>query len=173
MLHAAFICQIQPLDPCLTSFVTHAEPALNGKARGVHVKMLQELKGLCGHHRMTIGSFATNGDGGCDHLHEAQSKLNMQMFMESQDVPSTQYDRPMSDFLYLLKRARYRMVKKIRMVVGLKITTFELPLQTLIELIGNDLPAVVFGDDPVTKMYDSLPMVPFRVAVLQKLSQAW
>jgi hypothetical protein len=48
------------------------------------------------------------------------------------------------------------------MTLGLKTDTAELNLEKLIEVIGSDLPAVAFGDEPVTKMHDSLPMALFR-----------
>jgi hypothetical protein len=69
---------------------------------------------------MTIGAFATDGDPGYDKLHEAQSERNMAAFLDYGRwvIPLTQHFRPISDILHLLKRARYRMLKKIWMVLG-------------------------------------------------------
>jgi hypothetical protein len=47
-----------------------------------------------------------------------------------------------------------------------------LSLSRLVRLLGNDLTAVIFSDDPVTKMHDSLPMVLFRFEIPVKLYQA-
>jgi hypothetical protein len=48
----------------------------------------------------------------------------------------------------------------------------ELYLQHLIDLLRDDLSPIVFSDDPITKMYDSLPMVLFRFEILLKLYEA-
>jgi cytochrome c oxidase assembly factor CtaG len=58
------------------------------------------------------------------------------------------------------------------MVVGLDLASPELSLGNLVSLLGDDLPAVVLSDDPITKMYDSLPMVLFRFEILVKLYEA-
>jgi hypothetical protein len=47
-----------------------------------------------------------------------------------------------------------------------------LSLEELVLLLGEDLPAVVFSDDPITKMHASLPMVLFHFESLVKLSEA-
>jgi hypothetical protein len=64
------------------------------------------------------------------------------------------------------------MPKKIRMVVGLDSNSIELDLQRLIDLLRNDLSPIVFSDDPINKMYDSLPQVLFRFEILLKLYEA-
>jgi hypothetical protein len=58
------------------------------------------------------------------------------------------------------------------MVVGLRQDSPELSLGSLIHLIRDDLLAVVFSDEPVTKMHDSLPMVLFRFEIRVKLYEA-
>jgi hypothetical protein len=64
------------------------------------------------------------------------------------------------------------MLKKIRMVVGLDGNSIELDLQRLIDLLCDDLSPIVFSDNPITKMYDSLPMVLFRFEIILKLYEA-
>jgi hypothetical protein len=64
------------------------------------------------------------------------------------------------------------MLKKMRMVVGLGRNSIKLDLQRLIDLLRDDLSPFVFSDDPITKMYDSLPMVLFRFEILLKLCEA-
>jgi hypothetical protein len=70
------------------------------------------------------------------------------------EMPSKRHYRALSDLLHILKRAP------------------ELSLCRLVRLLGDDLPAVVFSDDPVIKMHDSLLMVPFRFEILVKLYNA-
>jgi hypothetical protein len=172
VLHAAFVYQVQPLDPHLSPFVIYAQPARDGKARDAQTEALRQLKELIGRRRITIGGFATDGDPGYNELHKAQSERNMQTFVRFSDVPRARHYHPISDILHILKRARYRMVKKVPMVVGLETDTAELRLERLIGIIGNDLPSVVFSDDPITKMHDSLPIALFRFGILQELYEA-
>jgi hypothetical protein len=63
-------------------------------------------------------------------------------------------------------------LKRITIAAGLKTDTAELNLEKLIEVIGGDLPAVAFRDEPVTKMHDSLSMAWFRFQILLKLYEA-
>jgi hypothetical protein len=58
------------------------------------------------------------------------------------------------------------------MVVGLRHDSPELSLGSLIYSIRDDLRAVVFSDEPVTKMDDSLPIALFRFEILVKLYEA-
>jgi hypothetical protein len=58
------------------------------------------------------------------------------------------------------------------MVVGLDGNLIELDLQRLSDLLRDDLSPIVFNDDPITKMYDSLPMVLFHFEILLKPSEA-
>jgi hypothetical protein len=64
------------------------------------------------------------------------------------------------------------MVNEIPMTIDLESTTSELKFDTLVERIGDDLSAIIFSNDPIRKMRDSLPMALFRFEVLEKLSEA-
>jgi hypothetical protein len=59
------------------------------------------------------------------------------------------------------------------MAVGLNPDPPKLPLGNLISLLGGDLPAIVFSDDPIAKMHDSIPMVLFRFGILVKPSETY
>jgi hypothetical protein len=82
------------------------------------------------------------------------------------EIPHKQQYHLISDILHILKRMQYRMLKQPPMVFGLQQDSPELSQCSLIHLIGGDLPAVVFGDELITKMQDSLPMVLFRFEIL-------
>jgi hypothetical protein len=122
---------------------------------------------------MTIGAFATDGDLGYDTIHEAQRELNMIAFWRNHDISMWQHFRGLSDILHLLKCARYRILKKITMVVGLETDTAQRSLERFIEVIGGDFPAVVFSDEQVTKMHDLLPMALFRLEILLRPYESW
>jgi hypothetical protein len=151
--HAVFVFEIQPLDPGFRPFLIFSPPAADGKAREQHGQPLQELKVVCGRECITIGAFATDGDSGYDEVHEMQARWNLKLFITNPvEMPSKRHYRELSDLLHILKRIRYRMLKEPPMVVGLEASSPELSLSRLVRLLGDDLPAVLFSDDPVTKM---------------------
>jgi hypothetical protein len=64
------------------------------------------------------------------------------------------------------------MLKKRQMMVGLDSNLIELDLQRPIDLLRDGLSPIVFSDDPITKIYDSLPIFLFRFEILLKLYEA-
>jgi hypothetical protein len=58
------------------------------------------------------------------------------------------------------------------MVVGLDGNSIELDFQRLIDLLRDDLSQIIFGDDLIAKMYDSLLMVLFHFEIRLKLYEA-
>jgi hypothetical protein len=102
-----------------------------------------------------------------------QARWNLELFiMNPAKMPNKRHYHALSDLLYILKHVRYCMLKEPPMVIGLETSSLELSLSRLVRLLGDDLPAVVFSDYPVTKMHDSLPMVLFRFEILMKLYEA-
>jgi hypothetical protein len=57
------------------------------------------------------------------------------------------------------------------MIVGFKPDSPASALGNLVGLLGDDLLAVVFSDEPITKMHDSLPMFLFRFEILMKFCE--
>jgi hypothetical protein len=88
------------------------------------------------------------------------------------EMPSKQHYRAISDLLHLLKRTHCRALKNLPMVVGLGPDSPELSIGNLVGLLGNNLPAVVFSDGPITRVHDSLPTVLFRFEILVKLYES-
>jgi hypothetical protein len=64
------------------------------------------------------------------------------------------------------------MLKQPPMLVGLRQDSPELSVGSLIHLIRDDLPALVFSHEPVTKLHDSLLMFLFPFEILVKLYEA-
>jgi hypothetical protein len=172
VIESAFVFQIQPLNPNLSPFVVYAQPKVDGKARHEQVELLKSLKVLCGQQRITIGAFATDGDARYDVVHNQQSEHNLREFEKTFDTPCTRKYRAISDVMHMLKRARYRMLKTPPMAIGLNISDPTLELPALKMLFLGVLPPVVFCDDPITKMHDSLPMLLFRFETLIKVYEA-
>jgi hypothetical protein len=98
-------------------------------------------------------------------------------------TPLKQHYHLISDLPHLLKPGCDRMPKSASMVVGFDTSSQELKLEHLIVLLVDDLSPIVFSDDPITKMYDSLPIVlgpifrplnPVKQGnVAQKCSNGW
>jgi hypothetical protein len=82
-------------------------------------------------------------------------------------MPNKQYHRAIVNRLHLLKRG-LSSAEEPPMIVGLNSDSPELVLGNLVGSLGDDLPAVVFSNDPITKTHNSLPMVLFRFEILVK-----
>jgi hypothetical protein len=172
ILIVRFVCATLDVGHPIEPFVIFAQPVRDRKTRFPHVEALKVLRERCSHCRLAIGVFATDGDSGYDAIHQTQSKLNMAAFRRNHDISLAQHFRAILDIFHLFKRARYRLLKKITITLDLKTDTAELNLEKLSEMIGSNLPAVVFSDEPVTKMHDSLSMALFRFQILLKLFKA-
>jgi hypothetical protein len=86
-------------------------------------------------------------------------------------MPSNQHYRAISDPFHF-RNHPLSSADDPSIVIGLDQDSPELSLGNLVGLLGNDLPAVVFSDDPITKMHDSLLMALFRFEILVKLYEA-
>jgi hypothetical protein len=107
-----------------------------------------------------------------DPVHEAEARWNLELFKKNElESPSKQHDCAISDLLYLLRRA-LSSTEEFPVVVRLDPDSPELSRANLVGLFDKSLPAVVFSDDPITKMHDSLPTVVFRFEILVKLYEA-
>jgi hypothetical protein len=172
VLQAAFVYQLQPLDPNLETCILFVHAAPDGKARKNELDTLLRIRDICSRQHLTVGAFATDADSGYDPAHEKFHAELATYFHKGFDVPLLQKFRPISDILHILKRARYWMLKNPPMVIGMDPTAPALDVQVLRDLFRGDLPSIVFCDDPITKMHDSLPMVLFRFECLVKLHEA-
>jgi hypothetical protein len=106
VLTAAFIFQIQSLNPGLQPFLIFVQPAKDGTARGDQTALLTTLKEICGQGRITVGGFARDGDTAYDAFHEEQTAWNLAFFRKNPtDIPVKRHYRAFSDILHLLKRA--------------------------------------------------------------------
>jgi hypothetical protein len=99
--------------------------------------------------------------------------LSLEFFRKNpSDIPVTRRYCAISDILHLLKRAPYRMLKNIIMVIGITTDSGDLILQQLIDLRRDHLSPIVFSNDPIIKIHDFLPMLLFRFEILLKLDEA-
>jgi hypothetical protein len=106
VLTAAFVFQIQPLNPGLQLFLIFAQPAKDGKVRGDQTALLTTLNEICGPRRITVGGFAKDGDPAYGAFHEGQATRNLVLFRKNPiDILLKRHYRAFSDIFHLLKRA--------------------------------------------------------------------
>jgi hypothetical protein len=84
-------------------------------------------------------------------------------------MPNKHHYRAIFDLLHLLNHPRYRALKNPQSSSASTQTLQNHHFAILLLILGDDLPAVVFSDDPITTMHDSLSMVLFRFEILVKL----
>jgi hypothetical protein len=89
VLHAAFVFQVQPLDPDLRPFIALAQPAADGNAREQRALLLQDLTVIYGRERFAIGDFVTDGDSGYDPVHKTKTRWNCSRRMSQRCLASS------------------------------------------------------------------------------------
>jgi hypothetical protein len=114
----------------------------------------------------------TDVDSEYDLIHEKQTEMNSREFERTHDVPRVQKYRVLLDVLHLLKGTRHRTLKGPAMIVRLEVTSRDLTHQTWKTLLARDIPPIVFSEDPVTKMQNSLPIILFRFETRLELYEA-
>jgi hypothetical protein len=75
-----FVFHVQSLRRDLPPVIVYAEPATDGIAQAREVDLSQSLKLTASRMSMTVGIFATDGDSGCDLIHEKKSEINCRAF---------------------------------------------------------------------------------------------
>jgi hypothetical protein len=113
--------------------------------------------------------FAVDGDTQYDAIHSEHDQSNRHVFEVSGSLASARKFRMISDPLHFFKRVRSRLTKPTPMVLRLAEDSTELDLDILIDVLGADVPSIVFSDAQITTMHDSLPMVSFRSQHLMTL----
>jgi hypothetical protein len=172
VIQAAFIWQIQPLDPDVKPLVFYAQTSRDGKARQEHIDMIEVLVREGFRRHVTLSIVAADGDNGYNHLHDQQYEWHLRNCPWPFGPVLIRRRRLMCDPLHLLKRVRYRMLKGTAMVLGFHDSAPRLDLEAIKELLKDLLPPVVFSDDQLTKMHDSLPIQLFRFNVLWRIFEA-
>jgi hypothetical protein len=172
VFQAAFVFNLQPINPGIPSLVLYAALCEEGKARQTEVEIVYALRAICSQEHITLGAFAVDGDTQYEPIHSKQDESNRFIFQSLGTIPTTQKFRIICDPLHLLKRVRYRLTKPTPMVIGFSEDSLELNLSALKELLGLNLPEVIFCDAQITKMHDSLPIVLFRFQHLLSILDA-
>jgi hypothetical protein len=183
---AFFAFQMQPLDPDLPCSLLHLVPKENGKGDDNIVTTLQSLANrLNRSFGFEVVGYAYDGDKCFNGLHAqyaaewgqrmpygAWDLLNSQDCSEISDSIFAPTDSPASvgDPLHLLKRIRYRMVRRQAFSVAwgresARLITFSLRRIRESQVCSS----LVFVDSKVSKMHDSLPLELFSQRTLSNI----
>lgn len=167
---AAFAFQLQPLNPKNNNLLLHIQPDTNGKADHEQVCTLNHIRDIVKNQKIVIKGFAFDGDNAYSQLHiDYFNSYCLNVLNNEDSFSKCRKDkcRIISDPLHLLKRARYRLLKignGTSMICGFSMDSAVIDLNLIQEYL--DLPPVVFSDNQLTKMHDSLPITLFSMRSL-------
>ena len=169
IVKAGFVFQIQPYNVRYKPFVVHIKPSPNGKASDEIVELLYKIRDVVKNRRITIKSFAFDGDNAYKQLHVMYFESYIHKVLESNRVSesNTKVLRIVSDYLHLLKRLRYRLLSSI-LHAGFNESSGKIiieELQSILDGMGD----VVWCNESYTKMHDKLPLELFKTENLLKL----
>jgi hypothetical protein len=172
VFQAAFVFQLQPMNPAIPSLVSYAAPREDSKAQQTELNIVHDLRAICSQEYIILNAFAVNGDTQDDPMHSDQDLSNRFVFQSLDVMPTIRKLRVICDARHLLDQVKYRLTKVTPMVIALSKNSHHPNLCAPRELLGSNLRDVMFSDTQRTKIYDSLPMIFFRFQHLILLMDA-
>ena len=172
IVKSGVVFQIQPYNVVYKPFVVHIRPSTNGKASEEIVDLLYRIKDTVKNRRITIKSFAFDGDNAYKQLHTMYFESYIHKVLKSNQI-NTSYThslRIVSDYLHLLKRLRYRLLSSI-IHSGFNTDTDKILVDELQKVL-DEMGEVVWRNEPYTKMHDKLPLELFKTENLLKLIES-
>ena len=158
-IKSAFVFQFQPLNISYPVLLIHIFPSSNGKANSKIEKTLFDLGCIMNHNFFHILGYSFDGDSAYRHnLQKIIDDFNFSNSIRNQIFDETLF---FSDYLHILKRARYRLIQRINIYNSNK------ELKQNLSTFYN-LPFICFSDEKITKMHDSLPIKLFDLRILLK-----
>ena len=162
IIKAAFVFQVQPYNPIYNNFIIHIKAACNGKANDDIVFTLNYIKDHLKNRNITVLTFAFDGDSAYSNLHNEYFnsyitfiiKHNLISFTKSLKFKVT------TDFLHLIKRLRYRLFG-VKIFSGFTISEYFFDVEILQQIFPN-FSAIIWSNELITKMHDSLPLILFN-----------
>lgn len=158
-LRAAFVFQIQTLNPKFKTFVIHIKQTKSGKANGEIIDFLNQLKKIS--KANNIHSYAFNGDNCYNCLHQKYFTAYIATLFTRKNIFNIHLNiqRVVCDPFHLFKHLRYRLLSSIIHSGFLKNNPF-IDINRL-RAVLNHIPTVVFSNIKITKMNDLLPIILF------------
>ena len=165
VIKSAFVFQVQPYDIRLKPFVIHVFPTPNGKGSDIIISLLDKIRQDLKKWRINIRSFAFDGDNSYLELHRAFYESYIHKAIETERINYYKTNlRIVSDYLHILKRLRYRLLSCI-IHTGFTTDSPSILIEDLQNILP-ELPSVVWSNELITKMHDSLPIKLFSVSNL-------
>jgi len=162
----AFVFQFQPIRHDYGCIVVHILASTQGKATEHVVDVLMEVVSKLNEVGAETVSLAFDGDSTYSKLHDQffgnySSKVtNDYNFVNFSEISSLGV---ISDPLHLLKRGRYRLLSN-DIALGFTERCSRLNVSRARELLN--LPSIIFSNQRITKMHDSLPLKLFDLRSL-------
>lgn len=162
ILTSAFIYYLQPINPEIDCLVVHFHMKTNGKATEVEKDLLLRIRRIIRKYHISIPSFAADGDSGYDNLHQNYFNAFFSFSLRNPFNHFSQKNMLMTicDPLHLLKRARYRLLKRCPPTASLKISNEGININKIQTLLRCQ--NIVFDNSSITKMHDILPIILFN-----------
>lgn len=162
IIKAAFVFQVQPYNPIYNNFIIHIRAATNGKANDQIILILNFLKEQLKKRNITVLTFAFDGDSAYSSLHDEYFKSYITYILKHNLIS---YSKSLkfkvtTDFLHLIKRLRYRLFDVI-IFAGFNISDKFFNVEILQKIFPN-FSAIIWSNELITKMHDSLPLILFN-----------
>ena len=156
LIKAGFVFQIQPYNIMLKPFVIHVHPTVNGKSNDKIVSLLHQIRKIAKNRNITVKSFAFDGDNAYSELHKIyyESYIHKAIKEHTISFDRTRTIRVVSDYLHIIKRLRYRLLSCI-LHCGFDLNDVSIELESIKKIL-NQLPNIVWNNEPYTKMHDKL-----------------
>ena len=162
IIKTAFVFQVQSYNPIYNNFIIHIKAACNGKANDEIIFILNYVKEQLKKRNITVLTFAFDGDSAYSGLHDEYFnsyitfilKHNLISFLKSLKFKIT------TDFLHLIKRLRYRLFD-VKIFAGFTVSDNFFDLEILQQIFPN-FSAIIWSNELITKMHDSLPLILFN-----------
>ena len=161
IIKAAFVFHVQPYNPIYNNFVVHIKAAVNGKANDEIILSLNYIKEVLKNRNITILSYSFDGDSAYSCLHDEYFLSYINTVIKNGFITflKTRKFKISGDFLHLIKRIRYRLFG-VDIFAGFTVSQNFFNVEKLKKIFPN-LSNIIWSDELITKMHDSLPLILF------------
>ncbi|KAK8841703.1 hypothetical protein M9Y10_015781 [Tritrichomonas musculus] len=161
IVKAAFVFQVQPYDPSYNNFIVYIKPACNGKANEEIISNLNYIRDHLKNRNITILTYSFDGDSAYCCLHDEYFRSYINSILKNNLISFSKSLRfkVSTDFLHLIKRLRYRLFDVV-IYSGFSYSDNWFNVEKLMKIFPN-LPKIIWSNEIITKMHDSLPLVLF------------
>ncbi|KAK8870442.1 hypothetical protein M9Y10_008324 [Tritrichomonas musculus] len=161
IIKVAFVFQVQPYVDQFPTFIVYVKAACNGKANDEIIECLNMIKDYLKNRNITVLNFVFDGDNGYKNFHENFFLSYIKSIIKNNIISfsRTRLFKISSDFLHIIKRLRYRLFWA-DIFAGFTLSENFFNIDKLKKLFPK-LADVIWSDEPITKMHETLALVLF------------